>query len=106
MSATEIAVKADRRNFFFSPTRAVVAVGYAGAVAFYFAIFAIALVTLGLVLIRQANMVNFNDLIATLEQRDRTRAGLPQALHRIREQHENYHQAMARSDDCFKIAVF
>ena len=106
MSATETAVTADRRNFSFSATRAAVAVGYAAAVAFYFAIFAIALVTLGLVLIRQANMVNFNDLIATLEQRDRVRTGLPEVLQRIREQHEAYHQAIARSADCFEAAAF
>jgi hypothetical protein len=106
MSATETAVTADRRNFSFSATRAAVAVGYAGAVALYFAIFAIALVTLGLVLIRQANMVNFNDLIATLEQRDRIRTGLPEVLQRIREQHEAYDQALARSADCFEAAAF
>jgi hypothetical protein len=106
MSATETAVTADRRNFSFSPTRAAVAVGYAVAVAFYLVIFAIALVTLGLVLIRQANMVNFNDLIATLEQRDRIRTGLPEVLQRIREQHEAYHQAIARSADCFEAGAF
>jgi hypothetical protein len=82
-----------------------------GAVAFgailipvmYTIILAAGLITLGLVEIRQVNMVNFNALIANLEQRDRVNAELPDVLARVRKQHKRYDDMIARSADCFSV---
>jgi hypothetical protein len=83
-----------------------------GAVAFgailipvmYAIILAAGLITLGLVEIRQVNMVNFNALIANLEQRDRAKAEIPVVLARVRKQHKRYDDMIARSVDCFSVA--
>jgi hypothetical protein len=83
--------------------RAAVAVGYSVACSLYAAIFAVALLTLGLVLIRQANMLNFNNLVANLEQRDRAHDGLPQVLKSIREQQQLYADVLHGAADCLPV---
>jgi hypothetical protein len=70
----------------------------------YAIILAAGLITLGLVEIRQVNMVNFNALVANLEQRDRVKAELPDVLSRVRKQHKRYDDMIARSVDCFSVA--
>ena len=75
-------------------------------VSIYAIIFAVALLTLSLVQIRQVNTSIYNDLIANLEQRDRDRdekTGLLHALTLVREQRGKYDDAIARSVDCFSV---
>jgi hypothetical protein len=45
-------------------------IGYVGVFIGYFTIFVISLLAVGFLEIRQANMTDFNALIAVLEQRD------------------------------------
>jgi hypothetical protein len=69
-------------------------------------IFAVALITLSLVEIRQVNMVVYNDLIANLEQRDRDgdeKWGLPYVLAQVSEQRAKYSKMMARADRCIDL---
>jgi hypothetical protein len=56
----------------------------------YAAIFGVAVGSLALVLIRQANIVNFNALVATLEERDLVNERLPQVLQHLRKEHGQY----------------
>src|ERR1700758_412668 len=86
-----------------------------GAIAFgaililvmYAAIFTAALLTLCLVEVRQANMVNFNALIAALEQRDRAsdkETGLAAVVQRLREERRQYDYLAAHAPDCFPVS--
>jgi hypothetical protein len=72
----------------------------------YAPIFAAALLTLSLVEVRQANMVNFNAMIAALDQRDRERdgeTGLAAVLYRLRQERKEYNDLIAHSRDCFSV---
>jgi hypothetical protein len=104
MNITDAATAPNQPRIGVAAAHAAVGFGYTVALALYAAIFALALVTLGLVLVRQANMVNFNDLVATLEQRDRAKVGLPQVLESVRRQRELYRDAVARSAECLPVS--
>jgi len=75
-------------------------------VLIYAIIFAVALLTLSLVQIRQVNTSIYNDLIANLEQRDRDRdeeRGLPYVLTQVSEQRAKYSKMMARAARCIDL---
>jgi hypothetical protein len=75
-------------------------------VVMYAMIFAVALITLSLLEIRQVNMVIYNDLIANLEQRDRDgneKWGLSYILAQVSEQRAKYSKTMARADRCIDL---
>ncbi len=75
-------------------------------VSIYAIIFAVALLTLSLVQIRQVNTSIYNDLIANLEQRDRDRdeeRGLPYVLTQVSEQRAKYSKMMARAARCIDL---
>jgi hypothetical protein len=81
--------------------------GAVSVLVMYATIFAAALLTLSLVEIRQANMVNFNALIAALEQRDREldkESGLATVLQRLGDQRKQYDYLIAHSPGCFRVA--
>jgi len=72
----------------------------------YAIIFAVALLTLSLVQIRQVNTSIYNDLIANLEQRDRDgdeERGLPYVLTQVSEQRAKYSKMMARAARCIDL---
>jgi hypothetical protein len=84
-----------------------VAFGAVSVLVMYATIFAAALLTLSLVEIRQANMVNFNALIAALEQRDREidkESGLATVVQRLGDQRKQYDDLIAHSPGCFRVA--
>src|SRR4051812_26533544 len=103
MSATDTESKEDKQE---NPTLArhcaVFAwLGYLTAFTFYIAIFVAALMTLGLILIRQADMYKFNNLVANLEQRDRAPDDLQKSLERIKNQREGVKSTLAAlADNC------
>ena len=75
-------------------------------VSIYAIIFAVALLTLSLVQIRQVNTSIYNDLIANLEQRDRDRdeeRGLPYVLTQVSGQRAKYSKMMARAARCIDL---
>jgi hypothetical protein len=82
-------------------------IGYAGVFIGYIIIFIISLLTVGFLEIRQANMSDFNALIAVLEQRDgyNDRPRLAEALDRIRKERNDYNARIASLGSlCFDIA--
>jgi len=97
MSATDMESKEDKQE---NPTLArrcavFVWLGYLAAFTFYIVIFGAALMTLGLILIRQADMYKFNNLVANLEQRDRAPDDLKKSLERIEKQREGVKSTLA-----------
>jgi len=82
-------------------------IGYAGVFVGYMIIFIISLLTVGFLEIRQANMSDFNALIAVLEQRDgyNDRPRLAAALDRVHKERQDYQSRIASLDTlCFNIA--
>ena len=71
--------------------------------AVYAVIFVMSLLTVALLEIRQANTVNFNYLVATLEQRDRFNVEFyQQSLDKISKQQQALH-ALIKSEDCYDL---
>ena len=69
-------------------------IGYAGVFVGYIIIFMVSLLTVGFLEIRQANMADFNSLIAVLEERDGYADGhLDDPLKRVQAEHDFTHQA-------------
>jgi hypothetical protein len=77
-------------------------IGYSGFFVGYAVIFLISLFNLGFLEIRQANIGDFNALVAVVEQRDRAAGGQQVALHQVRAQRDAYRSWIA-SFDCFEI---
>jgi hypothetical protein len=79
-------------------------IGYVGVFIGYLAIFLVSLLTVGFLEIRQANMTDFNGLIAVLEQRDRYADNhLNTALATLSAERDRY-RARIDSLVCFDIA--
>src|SRR6266446_6467553 len=79
-------------------------IGYVGVFVGYLTIFLISLLTVGFLEIRQANMADFNALIAVLEQRDGYADDhLKKALASLRAEHEAY-RSRIDSLVCYDIA--
>lgn len=80
-------------------------IGYAGVFAGYLMIFMVSLLTVGFLEIRQANMNDFNALIAVLDQRDRYNDDhhLEKALDEFSAQRESY-RSWINSLDCAEIS--
>ena len=69
-------------------------IGYASVFAGYLIIFMVSLLTVGFLEIRQANMADFNSLIAVLEERDGYADGhLDDPLKRVKDEHDFAYQA-------------
>src|SRR5258708_17927437 len=69
-------------------------IGYVGVFVGYIIIFMVSLLTVGFLEIRQANMADFNSLIAVLEERDGYADGhLDDPLKRVQAEHEFTYQA-------------
>ena len=69
-------------------------IGYAGVFVGYIIIFMVSLFTVGFLEIRQANMADFNSLIAVLEERDGYADGhLDDPLKRVQAEHDFTYQA-------------
>ncbi len=105
MSVAALDLLPDRQKLFGRASDIGAVAAYAAALALYGAIVAVAIGTLTLVLIRQANPPNFNALVATLEQRDRVEASLPQVLDRLRRERDDYAEVMRQPVDCFSPTV-
>src|SRR6266436_6474126 len=79
-------------------------IGYVGVFVGYLTIFMISLFTVGFLEIRQANMADFNALIAVLEQRDGYKdRHFEAALDRVRTERDSY-RSWIDSLVCFDIA--
>ena len=79
-------------------------IGYVGVFVGYLVIFTVSLLTVGFLEIRQANMADFNALIAVLEQRDGYADDhLKKALANLRAQHDAY-RSRIDSFVCYDIA--
>src|SRR6266436_4009164 len=69
-------------------------IGYVGVFVGYLTIFLISLLTVGFLEIRQANMADFNSLIAMLEERDGYADGhLDDPLKQVQAEHDFTYQA-------------
>jgi len=80
-------------------------IGYAGVFVGYLMIFMVSLLTVGFLEIRQANMNDFNALIAVLDQRDRYNENhhLEKALDEFSAQRQSY-RSWINSLDCAEIS--
>jgi len=88
------------------PASVLAFIGYASVFVGYFIIFMVSLVTVGFLEIRQANMNDFNALIAVLDQRDRYYNDdnhLQKVLAEFSAQRESY-LSWINSLDCAKIS--
>ena len=74
--------------------------GYSVVAVVYAAIFAATLLTLGLILVRQANVDKFNYLIATLDERDRIKKAMPDALERLQHNEKTYNEKLNDITTC------
>jgi hypothetical protein len=82
-------------------------IGYISVFVGYSIIFTVSLLTVGFLEIRQANMSDFNALIAVLEERDgyKDRPRLEEALERVRKERNDYNARIALLETlCFKTA--
>lgn len=82
-------------------------IGYVGVFVGYIIIFMVSLLTVGFLEIRQANMSDFNALIAVLEERDgyNDRLRIEEALERVRKERNDYNARIASLRTlCFDIA--
>jgi len=100
MSETNSAITAISSKSPTADWRVASFVGYSVVAVAYAAIFAVTLVTLGLILIRQANIVNFNYLIATLDERDRVKQEMPNILGNLQIYQQTYNEKLNNITTC------
>jgi len=100
MSETDPAIIVTQPKPPTSAHRAASFFGYSAVAVAYAAIFAAALLTLGLIIIRQANIINFNYLIATLDERDRVMDQMPVALKQLQKNQQLYNERLNDITSC------
>jgi len=100
MSETDPAITATESKLPTAAGRVASFFGYSVVAVAYAAIFAATLLTLGLILVRQANVVNFNYLIATLDERDRVVKHMPVALKRLQDNQQVYNEKLNGITTC------
>jgi len=100
MSEPDSAISVIQPKLSTAAGRAASVFGYSVVAAAYAAIFVTALLTLGLILIRQTNIVNFNYLIASLDERDRATQQMPDILKRLQYNQQKYNETLNAITTC------
>jgi hypothetical protein len=100
MSETDSTITATQPKPLTADCRVAQFFGYSVVAAAYAAIFGVTLVTLGLILVRQTNVANFNYLIAALDERDRVVKKTPDILENLQIHQKAYNEKLRDITTC------